>query len=175
MDQASVKPTLTAARHTLRPAVAGQGQLDYSWDPVHLGGHPGLLGYDPIDADLQSLSLTLRQDGSYTFSSHFHNNGQLSLNTSVVVVVKDSENRVYTFTHEGRTQGLGDGSRDDSWGVNGTSAEVAANWGSISRGSTAWESSSVNFDLGGFAQTLKSAVGTVAQVIAVVGPVIALL
>jgi hypothetical protein len=175
MDSATVEPTVTAARHTMRPADAGLGQFDYTWDNIHLGGHPGFAGIDPIDTDLTGLSLTLRQDGSYTLSGNFHNNGQLSVDTSLAVVVKDSENRVYTFTHQGHAQGLGDGSRDDFLGMNGTSAEVAAKWDSIARGSSAWQSSAVNFSLGGFVNSLKGALGTVSQVVSVVGPAIALL
>jgi hypothetical protein len=172
-DSTPSKIIVKAGRRTVRPAAAGGlEETGLTWNNAHFSG--GFL--NNINIDLTGLELTLRQDGSYTFTGKFHNNGVISYNTAVIVAVKDADNRVYTFTHQGHVQGVGDGSRDDFWAVNGTSPDVAANWSRlVASGPQAWASSQVNFDWGGMINSLKGVLGTIGTVISAAGPVIALL
>ena len=52
-----------------------------------------------------SSHLTIREDGSYTFSGQFHDSGAFAYNVSVVCTVEDSQNMVYTFQHSGYVYG----------------------------------------------------------------------
>src|SRR5262245_13501414 len=97
---------LLASRHTLgRPAGWGlallllaaaatpasaqaPGRLDWDWNPIVFRGGVPVGG---------RMHLTLRSDGSYTFEGHFRNSGFPSYNVAVVYIVKDADNRVYTF------------------------------------------------------------------------------
>src|SRR5262249_25951405 len=102
--------------------------LDWDWNPIDFRLDNSLVRV------FGNMHLTLRQDGSYTFSGHFHNDGVFSYDTSLAYVVKDSRGRVYTFTHQGHVQGVGTGSRDDDWTVNGKNPAIAANWDSLVAG-----------------------------------------
>jgi hypothetical protein len=82
-------------------------QLDFDWNPIVFGGGVPVGGYS---------HLTIRQDGTYSFSGHFHDSGATEYNMALVWAVKDSQNNVYTFEHKGHVSGTFEsGSRDDDW------------------------------------------------------------
>jgi hypothetical protein len=115
--------------------------------------------------------LTVRQDGSYTFSGHFHDSGAAAYNTALVAVVKDLVNRVYSFQHTGRIAGTFEsGSRDDNWNVSAVNPAIADNWANISALATWHAQADVNadVDLAAIVKAVETAAGVIVQVIAVV-------
>jgi Repeat of unknown function (DUF346) len=75
--------------------------------------------------------VTLRKDGTCTFSGHFHDSGAIGYTFSVVCIVTDSKGRSYGFSDGGDVSGtlsLG-GSRDFDWNLNGANADIATHWG----------------------------------------------
>ena len=147
-------------------------------------GTPSQLG--PFDTGSISFSngvpvgawsnLTLRQDGSYTFTGHFHDSGATSYNTSFGWVIVSKSGRAYTFAHAGHTAGTFEsGSRDDDWNNNGTNSDIAANWVDLTQ-SYHWRwQANVNLDLSALITSLVNAIkaaGTVVEaVVAVVAAV----
>jgi hypothetical protein len=117
------KPKLTP--RAVRPKTSANPQdslarIDYDWPGIDFGN--GVKGYS---------HLTIREDGSYTFTGHFHNDSLISYNEVLSFMVKDDQNRVYGFTTQGHTQRFGEGSRDYDWNNSGTNKDIAANWASI--------------------------------------------
>jgi hypothetical protein len=165
------KPKLTP--RVIRPKTSANPQdslarIDYDWPGIDFGN--GVHGYS---------HLTIREDGSYSFTGHFHNDSLISFNEVLTFMPKDDQNRVYGFTTQGHTQGFGEGSRDYDWNNTGTNKDIAANWASI-WASTAFSGKAYSgFDFGGLLddilKALKAALGVVGEVITVVGPLIPLL
>jgi hypothetical protein len=138
-------------------------QLDWDWNPIDFRKENELVrvfGY---------MHLTLRRDGSYTFSGHFHNDGVFSWDTSLAYVLKDSKGKVYTFVHQGHVQGLGIGSRDDDWSVSGKNPAIAANWDSIAAGMS-HGAARTDANLTVLADVLRTVVLGAAEFILVAGP-----
>ena len=72
-------------------------QLDFDWNPIVFGGGVPVGGWS---------HLTLRQDGTYTFSGHFHDLGALEYNMALVWGVQAGQNgNLYTFEHRGHVSG----------------------------------------------------------------------
>jgi hypothetical protein len=85
-----------------------------------------------------SSHLTIRQDGSSTFSGHVHDSGASGYNVSVVCTVEDSQNMAYTFQHSGYVYGaLDSGSRDDDWTDDSQNNSIADYWADLAAGSGA--------------------------------------
>jgi hypothetical protein len=139
-------------------------QLDWDWPSITF---PDLF---PVGG---SMHLTLYPNGTYVFSGHFHDSGFPSYNTALAYVIKDSQGRAYTFTHQGHTGGTFGGDRNDDWSESNQNADIAANWDSIVNG-LGYGTAQVNLDLGDLINAIKGAVGVVQQVITVVGPLLAL-
>jgi hypothetical protein len=156
------------APKVVRPGAALEvAQLDWNWYPITFDNGVPVGG---------SMHLTLRSDGSYTFSGHFHDSGFPSYDVSLTYLVKDAQNRVYTFTAQGHMAGtLESGSRDYDWAVNGNNPDIASNWASLANGSLGYGEATTSLDIGPFVADFKQAVGVVSDVIAVVGPILALL
>ncbi|MET9913485.1 hypothetical protein ABZZ74_43165 [Streptomyces sp. NPDC006476] len=113
--------------------------------------------------------LVLRQDGSYTFSGHFHDSGLAPYNTVLAWVVKDLVDQAYTFQHTGHIAGsVTSGSSDDNWNVSATNGVIAENWANIAASATSRADAKVNVDLSSVMDSVVRAVGVVAQVVAVV-------
>jgi hypothetical protein len=114
--------------------------------------------------------LTMRQDGTYTFSGHFHDSGGAAYSTALAWVVKDLAGHAYAFKHAGRIAGTFEsGSRDDNWNVNASSGEVSDNWANISGGPVGHAEASVSIDVNSLLNSVKQVVGVAGQVISIVG------
>ncbi len=114
--------------------------------------------------------LTMRQDGTYTFSGHFHDSGGAAYNTALAWVVKDLAGHAYGFKHTGSIAGTFEsGSRNDDWNVNSSSGEVSDNWANISGGPVVRAEANVNVDVNSLLNTAKQVIGVVEQVISIVG------
>ena len=129
----------------------------------------GSISFDngvPVGAN---ASLLLRQDGSFTFTGHFHDSGATSYNTAFAWVIVDKSGRAYTFSHSGRTSGTFEsGSRDDDWTNNGTNPDIAANWLDLTT-SYHWRwQANVNLDITSLVNSLVSAIKAAGTVIATV-------
>jgi hypothetical protein len=119
-------------------------------------------------------NLTIYGDGSYTFSGHFHDSGFPSYNTGIVWAVRASNGTVFTFSNTGHVAGtISSGSRDHDWNISGVNPAIARNWESINRGvSNQWRARA-SLDLAGMFNDIKTVIGYVAEVVAVVGPLVA--
>ncbi len=135
-------------------------QLDFDWNPIVFGGGVPVGGYS---------HLTIRKDGSYSFSGHFHDSGALEYNMTLAWGVKDSRNNVYTFEHMGHVAGTFEsGSRDDDWQVDGQNDAIAQNWASIVATDYAAGQANASGDLTSLINGLIGALGTVLGIIAIV-------
>jgi hypothetical protein len=113
--------------------------------------------------------LTLRQDGSFTFSGHFHDSGAVEFNVSLVWGVKDAANQLYTFQHSGHVAGTFEpGSRDDDWSVDGRNDAIAQHWTALAAGSTSTLKASTSLDLVNLTNSVIGAAGLVLAVVAIV-------
>jgi hypothetical protein len=113
--------------------------------------------------------LTLRRDGTYKFSGHFHDSGATEYNVAAVIAVKDSANLVYTFQHQGHASGTFEpGSRDDDWSNDGQNADLANHWASFTTATQARLEASARLDMVNLTNSLIGTLGTVLGVIAIV-------
>jgi hypothetical protein len=113
--------------------------------------------------------LTLRQDGSYTFSGHFHDSGTLPYNTALAWVIKDIVDQAYTFLHSGHIPGsLSSGSSDDNWNINATSSAIAENWANIDALATSHAEANMKVNLSSVRDSAVKAAGVVAEVVSIV-------
>jgi hypothetical protein len=113
--------------------------------------------------------LTLRQDGSYAFSGHFHDSGGAAYSTALVWVVKDLANQAYTFKHTGRIAGTFEsGSRDDNWNVSAVSGAIADNWAAIAAAPASHVEARADFDVNSLLKEAETVAGVIAQVVAIV-------
>jgi hypothetical protein len=158
-------------------------------DPPFTGTHWEVvdLGELPLPADLHfdvdSITfdggvpvggfahLTLRQDGSYTFSGHFHDSGAVEFNVSLVWAIKDTANQVYTFQQSGHVAGTFEpGSRDFDWSLDGRNDAIAQSWPALASGARSVLKASTNLDL---VNLTSEVIGVAGLVLGVVGIVIA--
>jgi hypothetical protein len=105
----------------------------------------------------------LRQDGTYTFSGHFHDSGAIDYNMALMWGVQNGQNsNLYTFQHRGHVSGtLGSGSRDDDWTVDGQNDVIRDNWAGIVAANNAPASANASGDLTSLINEIVGAVGTV--------------
>lgn len=135
-------------------------ELTWTWSPIVFGNGVPVGG---------NSELTIRQDGTYVFSGHFHDSGATEYNMSLVCAVKDAQNRVYTFEHQGHVSGTFEsGSRDDNWNSTGQNDEITQNWASIVVGNFATYQANANGDLTGLLNSILGAVGVVLGVVSIV-------
>jgi hypothetical protein len=134
--------------------------LDFSFAPIVFSASVAAGG---------NSHLTLRQDGSYTFSGHFHDSGAAPYNTALAWVVKDIVDQAYSFQHSGHIAGsLEPGSSNDDWNVTAVSSAIAENWANIGACATSRAEANMNVNLTSVVDSVVKAVGVVAQVVAVV-------
>jgi hypothetical protein len=132
--------------------------LDFDFNPIVFDNGVPVGGFS---------HLTIRQDGSYTFSGHFHDSGADEFNMSLVWAVKDSQNLVYTVQHVGHVAGTFEsGPRDDDWQVDSIDGRIADNWAFLGTGSFGTPTANANADLVNVINSLIGTVGTVVGVIA---------
>ncbi len=115
-----------------------------------------------------SSRLTIRDDGSWSIQSHFHDSGALEYNLSWLWSVKDCWNQLYTFPPaSGHVAGTFEsGPRDLDLPQNDTDRQLALNWSDLSPGASADFRGGANVDLVNLTNTLVGAAGLVLAVIA---------
>ncbi len=132
--------------------------LEFDFSPIVFGGGVPVGG---------SSHLTIRQDGSYTFSGHFHDSGATEYNVSVAWAVKDAQNQVYTVSHSGHVSGTFEsGSRDDDWRVDSRDDRLADNWANIAARPNGTAQASANLDAVNLTNSLIGTLGTVLGIVA---------
>jgi hypothetical protein len=134
-------------------------QLDFDWNPIVFGGGVPVGGYS---------HLTIRKDGTYTCSGHFHDSGGTEYNMALVWALTYAEN-VITFQHSGHVSGTFEsGSRDDNWNTDGQNDAIAQNWADIVARNYAPAQANATGDLTGLVNTIIGTLGTVLGIIALV-------
>ena len=136
-------------------------QLDFDWNPIVFGGGVPVGGW---------AHLTLRQDGTYTFSGHFHDSGALEYNTALAWGVQNAQSStLYTFEHRGHVSGTFEsGSRDDDWTVDGQNDAIRDNWAGIVATDSAPASANASGDLTTLINEIVGIAGTVLGIVAIV-------
>jgi len=138
--------------------------------PTELHFHANSITFDAGIALGGFAHLTLRQDGSYTFSGHFHDSGAIEYNTSLLWAIKDFGCHVYTFQRNGHTNGTFEiGSRDDDWTIDSKNDDVAKNWEYLGIGNQSVLSVSVKSDYAGFTLSTISLLGLVVGLYPILG------
>lgn len=131
-------------------------QLDWDWNPIVFGSGIAVGGWS---------HLTLRQDGTYSFSGHFHDLTILvDYSMALVWGVKDSQNNLYTFQHQGRATHP----TDDNWSNDGQNDTIAQNWASIVAADWGTATANASGDLSVLDNEIISIAGTVLGVIGIV-------
>lgn len=115
-------------------------------------------------------SLSVFRDGSYNFSGHFHVSGLPAYNVSIVWVLRTAAGTAFVFTDKGHVAGTCcSGSRDHDWNVSNVNPAIAAAWPDFQQGySWRWEAAA-SLDIAGMWNSIKSQIGTVRDIIVVVG------
>ncbi|WP_194235900.1 hypothetical protein [Streptomyces sp. CB01881] len=135
-------------------------RLDFNFSPIVFA--EGI----PVGGN---ANLTIRDDGSLTFTGHFHDSGADEFNTQLVWGVKDAQNKVYAFQHTGHVAGTFEpGSRNDDWVIDSRSDQIADNWANIAANPTAHAEARVNADLINVTNSVIGALGTTLGVVALV-------
>jgi hypothetical protein len=94
----------------------------------------------------------------------------------VVFAVRSSKGAVFTFTTSGKVQGtIGSGSRDFIWDNTGTNAAIKGDWNDLAAGWSWQANAAANLDLVALWNSIKAVIGTIQEVVAVVGPALAAL
>jgi hypothetical protein len=138
-------------------------QLDFDWNPIVFDSGVAVGGF---------AHLTIRSDGTYSFSGHFHDSGGLEYNVYLVWAVKDSRNQVYTFQHRGHVSGTFEsGSRDDDWSNDAQNDVIRDNWANIV---AQWSWNAKAQADGDLTNLINSVIGGLGLVTGVVGIVVAL-
>lgn len=138
-------------------------QIALQTGPIVFGGGVPVGGWS---------NLTLSPDGTFDFTGHFHNSGFVGFDASVGWVLKSATGTAFTWAAGGGMGGLG-GDRDFNWNNAGKNAAIADAWDDLSAGcSWAWRAQA-GIDFLNIIKELESVVGTIVQVIAVVGPLLA--
>lgn len=103
-----------------------------------------------------SSHLTIREDGSYTFSGHLHDSSATGYNVSVVCTLEDSQNMAYTFQHSGYVYGaLDSGSSNDDWTIDSQNNSIADYWANIGAGSSATALANAEINIGDLTASLS--------------------
>jgi hypothetical protein len=118
--------------------------------------------------------LTLRPDGTYTFSGHFHDSGFPSYNVELAWGIRTSQGRIYTFAHNGRVHGTDEsGSRNDDWAGNAPLQDLTTYWQELSVGyNWSWRASA-NLDLNALVGSVVNDLKQAGQVVGVIAAIVA--
>lgn len=134
--------------------------LDFDWNPIAFDNGVPVGGWS---------HLTIRQDGTYTFTGHFHDSGATEYNMTEAWAVKDSADKAYTFAHAGHVSGTFEsGSRDDDWSVDGQNNAISQNWDKIVAANFGTAQAAANLDLVNLTNSLIGTLGTVLGIVAIV-------
>ena len=157
-DHASHSVTIPLTAAALQSAQLGPWQTGYMTYPpgIPVGGY---------------ASLTLRSDGTYEFTGHFHDSGAPSYDDHFAWGVRASDGFAFTFAHRGHMAGTFEaGSRDDDWNVTGYNTDIAAHWDALQGWNWQWRAD-VNWDVVGDLTRIIDALKQVGQVVAVIAVV----
>ena len=157
-DHASHSVTIPLTAAALQTAQLGPWQTGYITYPagVPVGGY---------------ASLTLRSDGTYEFTGHFHDSGAPSYDDHFAWGVRASDGFAFTFAHRGHMAGTFEaGSRDDDWNVTGYNTDIAAHWDALQGWNWQWRAD-VNWDVVGDLTRIIDALKQVGQAVAVIAVV----
>lgn len=118
--------------------------------------------------------LTLRSDGTYTFTGHYHDSGFPSYNVELAWGIRTSLGRVYTFAHNGRVHGTDEsGSRDNDWAGNAPLPDLTTYWNELAAGyHWSWRASA-NFDLTALVNNVINDLKLAGQVVGVIAAIVA--
>ena len=158
-DHASHSVTIPLTAAALQTAQLGPWQTGYITYPagVPVGGY---------------ASLTLRSDGTYEFTGHFHDSGAPSYDDHFAWGVRASDGFAFTFAHRGHMAGTFEaGSRDDDWNVTGYNTDIAAHWDALQGWNWQWRAD-VNWDVVGDLTRIIDALKQAGQVVAVIAVVL---
>jgi hypothetical protein len=135
--------------------------LDFDFNPIVFGGGVPVGG---------NSHLTIRQDGSYSFSGHFHDSGATSHKVGMVWLITDSQNIAYGFSHSGHVAGTASfGDRNHDWKIDQGDGNIANNWAFIGGGSSSRGDAKADLDIQAIVDEVVQAVGVVEKLILVVG------
>lgn len=139
--------------------------LEVNWAPITFNGGVPVGG---------NVLLKIWDDGTYSFTGHFHDSGLPSYNVQALLTVTGHNGYVLTFSHEGHMAGTFEpGSRDNNWSIAGHNAYIATHWKDFEKAS--WHGNAhTGLDMGSLWNGLKSGLGAISGVVAVVGPLLAL-
>jgi hypothetical protein len=150
---------------------SASGQYGVPWEEIALQTGPIVFGGGvPVGG---WAYLTVFPDGRYNFSGHFHDSGFPNYNANIVWALRSASGTVFTFSQSVSLGGTLGGSRDGNWNLSGTNAAITSGWNDLLAGWNSQWRADASIDLGGLWNSIKGAIGTIAQVIAVVGPLFA--
>ena len=147
-----------------------------SWTPFSM-----IEGHAPFEANWGSITfkggvpvggnaaVKMWPDGNYQFIGHFHDSGAPSYNVAILFAVTGHNGYVLTFSHTGHMAGTFEsGSRDNDWNNTGRNDYIRTHWAEFAR--AGWKGNAhTGLDVGSLWNSLKSAIGTVKEVVAIVG------
>jgi hypothetical protein len=134
----------------------GVSQLDFDTGVISFGGGVPIGG---------SAHVTLHQDGSYNFVGHFHKSSIVPYDYSVALTVLDSDNRLYTFSHQ---YSFGGGVADDNFPYSGNNGAIAQNWLALVPGASFRWQANASLDLGALISAIESAIQEAGPIISAV-------
>jgi hypothetical protein len=120
------------------------------------------------------MTLALFEDGTYSFSGHFHDSGFPSYDADAVWVIVSSSGKAFTFEVKGSMYGTVDsGSRDYDFAQNGQNDQLKEAWADLCAGYTWRWSAYVNWDVQAAVDDVVSALKAAGTIIAAVVAVVA--
>ena len=120
------------------------------------------------------MTLALFEDGTYSFSGHFHDSGAPSYDVDAVWVIVSSSGKAFTFEVKGHMNGTFEsGSRDYDFAQNGQNDQLKDAWADLCAGYTWRWSAYVNWDVQAAVDDVVNALKVAGTVIGVVVAVVA--
>jgi hypothetical protein len=142
--------------------VGAGGPIVADWNPIVFGGGVPVGGWANLD---------INSDGSYNFSGSFHDSGLPPYDVAIVFAVRSSKGAVFTFTTSGKVNGtIGGGSRDFIWDNVGNNGAIKGAWGDLAAGWSWQANAAANLNFKDLWNSIKAVIGTIQEVVAVVGP-----
>jgi hypothetical protein len=120
------------------------------------------------------MTLALFEDGTYSFSGHFHDSGAPSYDVDAVWVIVSSSGKAFTFEVKGHMNGTFEsGSRDYDFAQNGQNDQLKDAWADLCAGYTWRWSAYVNWDVQAAVDDVVNALKVAGTIIAAVVAVVA--
>jgi hypothetical protein len=120
------------------------------------------------------MTLALFQDGTYSFSGHYHDSGAPSYDVDGVWVIVSSSGKAFTFEVKGHMNGTFEsGSRDYDFAQNGQNDQLKDAWADLCAGYNWRWSSYVNWDVQAAVDDVVNALKVAGTIIGVVVAIVA--